>query len=370
MIRIIRFIKNDVVLFAAWILALISALFVHPSAQYFSYIDFRSLGILWSLMVIMQLFKENGLFELIGQKLLHITHKLWQLVTVLVLLCFFFSMLITNDVALITFVPFTIMLLCRCERKDMLIPVIVLQTVAANLGSMMTPIGNPQNLYLFGLSGLSFGDFVALVLPYTLISLILICASILFIQGKKAILPVLDDDNSHLSHPFIVALYGALFVEAILAVTRFIPYGVLVLTVLAASLLFCRRIIIHVDYGLLLTFVGFFIFTGNIGSIPVVSLFLKNIIERRELLTGVLASQFISNVPAALLLSGFSENLRELILGVNFGGLGTLIASMASLISYKLYAAESPENKGKYLLSFTAVNIIFLAVLLLFHAVV
>lgn len=339
-----RVLRGDIVLCAAWLLAIGSAFLVPPSADY---IDFRSLGLLWSLMVMMQVFREKDVFATIGERLLRHTHSVGQLTAVLVFLCFFFSMIITNDVALITFVPFAIMMLKRCNRRELLIPVIVLQTVAANLGSMMTPIGNPQNLYLYGLSGLSLFGFIRLVFPYTLISFILLLCCILLLRGRKTAVETAGEDSGITEKP-VVIVYTALFALVLLVVLRVLPCWALAGAVLLASAVLRQKSILKADYGLLLTFVGFFVFTGNMRSIPDVADTLAAAVSGHEIAAGVLASQAISNVPAALLLSGFTENINALILGVNIGGLGTLIASMASLISYKLYAVEPQAEKGRY----------------------
>ena len=180
----IKRLLSDPVLVIAWILAIISAFIVRPDAQYAGYIDFRSLGILWGLMIIIQGLRENSIFEKIGDVLLSKVKKSWQLALVLVFLCFVSSMFITNDVALITFVPFALMTLSSCEREDLMIPVIVLQTVAANLGSMLTPIGNPQNLYLYGLTGMGIGEFVLCMLSYSLLAAALLFISMIFLPGK------------------------------------------------------------------------------------------------------------------------------------------------------------------------------------------
>lgn len=365
--RAIEFVKKDVVLTVAWVLALVSALLVHPSAAYIHYIDFRSLGILWSLMVIMQVFRAHNVFEVIGQKLLSHTAKFWQLAAALIFLCFFSSMFITNDVALITFVPFSILTLVHCGKEEMLLPIVVLQTIAANLGSMMTPIGNPQNLYLYGVSGMKLTDFVGLVAPYTLLAGGLLGVCVLLLKGKNDVIQPEKDEQEQemvIERKRVVAIYVALFVLALMVVLRMLPCWLAAAVILLVSLVLERQSLADVDYSLLLTFVGFFIFTGNMGNIPVISQALEGIVSGHETLVGVLTSQVISNVPATLLISGFAGNMNDLILGVNFGGLGTLIASMASLISYKLYVAQAPDCKGKYLLSFTVMNVVFLAVLM------
>lgn len=365
--KVVNFIKQETVLLVAWILAIISNFFIPPGPDYIDYIDLRSLGILWSLMVIMQGLKENGVFKAIGMWLLAKTKQVWQLCTVLIFLCFFSSMFITNDVALITFVPFAVMMLQVCKREELLIPVIVLQTIAANLGSMLTPIGNPQNLYLYGISGLDMGEFVLWMIPYTMVSAALLLLSILFLKGKAESVTVLvkEKQSCKKGSALAIGMYGLLFALALLVVGRVLSYVYLVVLVFLIVFTMEKKTLLHVDYSLLLTFVGFFIFTGNMGKIPVVHELIARLIVGREIGVGMALSQFISNVPATLLLAGFTTHYKQLLLGVNIGGLGTLIASMASLISYKIFANEYNSQKGKYLLWFTVTNIIFAIILLM-----
>lgn len=366
--RIIYYFKKDIVLTVSWGLAAASAFLVRPDKGYVGYIDWRSLGILWSLMIITKGYMQNGIFEKIGHALLARTRKMWQLIAVLVGLNFFSSMIITNDVSLITFVPFAIMMLKQCGRQELMIPVVVLQTIAANLGSMLTPIGNPQNLYLYGLAGTGIGEFIMWLLPYTIASALLLVISILLIKNKNEIICIEDTDSEaahNTSVPRVMA-YSVLFVLALLVVARVLTWYILAAAVLITVLLLEKNVLAKADYALLLTFIGFFIFTGNMGRVEPVAHFLAGIVNGRELEAGIITSQCISNVPAALLLSEFTDNIKNLAIGVNIGGLGTLIASMASLISYKLYANEVPEKKGKYFAAFTVYNIIFLVVLYVF----
>ena len=371
--RVVSFIKKETVLLAAWVLALISAFFVKPSGEYLGYIDFRSLGILWSLMVIMQGLKQNGVFSFVGTRLLAKTRKVWQLSAVLIFLCFFCSMFITNDVALITFVPFAVMMLQSCKKEELMMPVIVLQTVAANLGSMLTPIGNPQNLYLFGVSQMGVGEFVRFMLPYTILSGVLLIVCICFLKGKSDPVDAAISEKELLTNERgrveKACVYTGLFVLSLFVVGRVLDYRYMVAIVFVVVFFMEKKTIFHVDYSLLLTFVGFFIFTGNMGKIQTVSNLLQQVIQGREVALGVLISQCISNVPATLLLSGFTEEYKKLLLGVNIGGLGTLIASMASLISYKIFANTCNKEKGRYFIHFTMINIVFLSVLLAFAAV-
>ena len=364
--KIVEFLKKEVVLVVAAILAFVSAFVVKPSAAYLDYIDWHVLELLLCLMIVMAGLQKCGLFDWMGEALLKRTNKVWQLCLVLVMLCFFMSMIITNDVALITFVPFAIVTLEKCKKERLLIPVVVLQTVAANLGSMLTPIGNPQNLYLYNLSGMSLGEFILCMLPNTGLSFVLILVSLFFIKGKQEEVQQAQGVQTKVDKKQTI-MYVILFAEALLVVAKVVPVELVLGIVLI--LVFCldRTVLKNVDYCLLLTFISFFIFTGNLGNIPAIRDTLQALVNGRELLVGIVASQAISNVPAALLLSGFTTDYRALLAGVNVGGLGTLIASMASLISYKILANKYDEKKGKYFQWFTIVNILFLIILFAFN---
>jgi Na+/H+ antiporter NhaD/arsenite permease-like protein len=357
--------KIDIVLAVAWILAVISAFFVHPSVKYVNYIDFRSLGILWGLMVIIQGLRYHNIFEKIAQYLLEKVSKQWQLVMVLVFMCFLGSMLITNDVALITFVPFSIMILKSCNKEKIMIPVIVLQTIAANLGSMLTPIGNPQNLYMYGLTKMNFVSFVKILLPYSVVSTVLIIIAIFVFTYDREELDtsITDFEIGENSSKYKIIMYSVLFLIAISSVLRMIPWYVFAAVVLLCVGFFERKILFKADYILLLTFVGFFIFTGNMGKLEIVRSLLESVLKSHEFVVGIVTSQFISNVPATLMLSGFAKNYRQLLIGVNVGGLGTLIASMASLISYKAYVKEYRQGGGEFIKIFTLFNVVFLIAL-------
>ena len=369
--KLVAFIKKETVLTVAILLAVLSAVMVPPDGEYAGYIDFRTLSILFCLMTVMAGLQKLGVFRNIAKILLRHTQNTIQLVEVLVLLCFFFSMIITNDVSLITFVPFTFIVL-RLSGEDsvkkLAVPVIVLQTIAANLGSMLTPIGNPQNLYLYGKAQMDAGSFVLLMLPYSLLSLLLlvICGVVvakrsgIAVRGADVSLP--EEDKAE-QKKYLLLGYLLLFVFCLLTVAHIIPYPVTLGIVILLVLILDRGTMGKVDYSLLLTFVGFFIFIGNMGRMPVFCDFLQKIIGGREVMTAVIASQVISNVPAALLLSGFTENITALIIGTNLGGLGTLIASMASLISYKQVVRQIPEEKKRYFVWFTIANIAFLVIL-------
>lgn len=366
--RTIEFIKKEAVLCAAVLLALISMFFVFPDKQYADYIDFRTLGILFSLMAVMEGMKSIGVFRLTAEGLLKRAGSIRSIAMILVGLCFFSSMIITNDVALITFVPFTIVtfrMLGRKTEDELLVPIVVMQTLAANLGSMLTPLGNPQNLYLYGVSGISLGRFIKLLLPFAALSFLMLFVWILVKTSSYEFEAEisLSDDGSKLSKSRF-AVYLLLFAVCLLAVADVIHFVVAAGAAAAVLLIADRRLLGKIDYSLLLTFIGFFIFIGNMSRVEAINSFLSRIIDGNEFAVSVGASQVISNVPAALLLSGFSDNYEKLILGTDIGGLGTLIASMASLISFKCISKERPDVKKRYFLLFTVSNIVFLAVLI------
>jgi len=372
--KIFEFWKKETVLCIALLLAVISSFVVVPDKAYMDYIDFRTLAILFCLMSVMAGLQKVGVFQWVAEGLLKRVQGIRALVLILVMLCFFFSMLITNDVALITFVPFTFIvlkLLGEEQKNQYMIPVVVMQTIAANLGSMLTPIGNPQNLYLYGKAGLSVGEFLWLMLPYTGLSLLLLILWCL-LQGKaeKGTLQIRFKQQTSLKGKELsLAFYVALFLVSILVVAHVIPYPVALVIVLLTVFLLDKKVLLQVDYSLLLTFVGFFIFIGNMGRVPVFCGLLQSFITGNEIMTAIVSSQVISNVPAALLLSGFTGDYSALIVGTNLGGLGTLIASMASLISYKFLAREEGGRKGAYLFYFTVANICFLVPLVILYIV-
>lgn len=372
--KIVNFAKKETVLFAAVLLAFGSMVCVPPDMQYLSYIDYRVLALLFCLMTVMEGFKSTGFFAAVAGKLLEKVKTFRQLYLVLVFLCFFTSMWITNDVALLTFVPFTVLVLRMTGLEQEMIPVIVLQTIAANLGSMTTPVGNPQNLYLYSISGMGIGAFLQIMGPLTLISAGLIFLICLIHKDFPIRQGMLGKEIVGVRKAGENQVLAVLFFISLLSVFRILSWQILLLIVLASCIgikAFCKEkyLPLKADFGLLLTFVAFFIFIGNMGRICAVREVLSQVLNGRELLISFLCSQMISNVPAAILLSGFTQEYRGLLQGVNIGGLGTLIASLASLISYKFFAAESEQTpaagtRGRYMLTFTIWNVGMALVLL------
>lgn len=369
--KLIEYVKKETVLCIALFLAVLSSFFVTPDKKYIDYVDFRTLAILFCLMAVVAGFMGQGVFDIAAGKLINRVGSLRAVSFMLVFMCLFLSMVITNDVALITFVPMTITLLSMAGEELLnrwMIPIIVMQTIAANLGSMLTPIGNPQNLYLYGLSKMTVLEFIGLMLPYTVLSMLLIVVTLLVIFGEKnvALEVRIGMQEREMNRP-LVCMYGVLFVICILTVARIIPCPVTLAIVLVLLIIFDRSILGKVDYALLATFVGFFIFIGNMERISWFNDFVTGVLSGNEVIVSAVSSQVMSNVPAAVLLSKFTGCYKDLIVGTNLGGLGTLIASMASLISFKYVARQDKKARGRYFLYFTLMNFLFLAVLLIMH---
>ena len=326
MANIFDFFKKEIVFFVSLILAIVSCFFVKPSFDYFSYINWDTIILLFVIMVIVEILKNLAVFEILLRKLMTKIGNARELVLVLVFICFFSSIFITNDVSLILFVPFTILALKKVGRTDLAIVAVSFETIAANVGCMILPIGAPHNIVMYTVSNISFESFFFLLLPYVLASLVFLAIALLFIPKDDISLPKINKINVGRKN-------------------------------------FFKRVFRGVDYYLLLTFIALFILIGNLQNIPFFNELFTKWIVGNEVIWGILASQIISNVPAAILLSGFSSNYGAIIIGINVGGFGTLIASMANLISYKILIREHDEFKSRYLIVFTVLNVILLIIL-------
>ncbi|MGN1319028.1 MAG: SLC13 family permease [Lachnospirales bacterium] len=357
----ISFIKKEAVFVISMILALVSVFIIPPDLEYLGYIDFRVICLLFVLMSVVAGFKLLRVFEVISNAIVNKISNLRYLVMVLWMLCFFMSMVITNDVALITFVPLAILTLNMTNNNKYIIYTVILQTIAANMGSMLTPMGNPQNLYLYSYFNVDTLEFFKITIPVIVLSFILLLIFSIFVPNTKI---NVNTRNLKLEKDRKLYLYLILALLSLLAVFKVIDYKIVTIITFLSVFIIDRRTLMRVDWFLLLTFIFFFIFVGNIGRITFVVDFISKIIYEKELIISVIASQFISNVPAAVMLSGFTNNYKALILGTDIGGLGTLIASLASLISFKIYSQIKNSNTTKYLLEFTVINVIFIIILL------
>ena len=355
------FVKKEAVLCIAFLCAVVSMFLVPPDGGYADYVDYRVLALLFCLMLVVAGLQDCGLFDLLARRLLAGEKRFRFLALALVLLPFFSSMLITNDVSLITFVPFAVLVLELTGRQAQLPYIVTLQTVAANLGSMAMPVGNPQNLFLCSKFGIPMGAFFAAVLPLTAVSLVGLVLAAGTTSGD--IIRVDFKDAGGIGKPGQLKLMLLLFVLCLLSVFHVLPWPALLAVVIVAAAVFARHLFPRVDYALLFTFVCFFVFSGNLGRIGAVRTFLTGLMDWNTVVTSALASQVISNVPAAVLLSTFTEDWKGLLVGTNVGGLGTLIASLASLISFKLYIRTEGAKPLRYLGLFTLANVIGLVVL-------
>ena len=363
MTRIKSFFRREPVLCIAALAAALSCFFVPPDREYLGYIDFRTIVLLYCLMGAVAGFRRAGTFTTLAHSLCIRSASSRSLAAILVALCFFSSMLITNDVALLTFVPFGIAVLGVAEKPKLILPVVVLQTVAANLGSMLTPPGNPQNIHLFSHYSMSAGEFFSATAPVCALSGVLIALMCLCLKNEK--ISVSFGESPGIDKRGLI-FSAVLFLLSMLVVFRAMEWYILLPIFIILCLIFDRRLLVKADFYLLATFCCFFIFVGNIGRIAPIREALATLIAGREIPVGALLSQVISNVPAAVLLSGFTEGGRELLIGVNIGGLGTPVASLASLISLKIYAQSPDADSGKFMLAFLLVNFAMLALLLAF----
>ena len=350
----IEFLKKECVLVIAVTLAILSSFISIPKL---SYIDFKVLILLFNLMVVVAAFKELKVLDSIAIGLLKKCNTYTSISLALVFITFISSMIVTNDVALITFVPLSIVIARKANIN--VLKIVVFQTLAANLGSSFTPMGNPQNLFIYSFYNLSPIDFFKITLPIVILAVLFLV--LLVFKDKKMNLS-LDLEDVKIDNKRDVYLFGGLFLIILLSVFHVIDYKVTFLITIVMVLILNKKLFSQVDYSLLITFIGFFIFVGNISTMDVVKNFMEGILNSPQstFLASVLSSQVISNVPATMLLSGFTNHFKELLLGVNIGGMGTLIASLASVISYKIYTSEFGNDN--YMKSFTFYNILGLII--------
>ncbi|MBE6619816.1 MAG: citrate transporter [Ruminococcaceae bacterium] len=361
-------VRKNAVLCIAMVAALVTSVIVPPDAAYLSYLDLKTLSCLFCTLAVVCALKNIRFFTILAHRIVKATGNLRTAVLSLVMITFFGSMLIANDMALLTFLPLGFFVLsCTGQQKHMAFT-FIMQNIAANLGGMLTPFGNPQNLYLYSHFNIPNSEFVTIMAPPFLLATVMIVAACLLFVPKVSV-EVSEREEQPLPRGR-TALYLALFVLSIAIVFRTIPYIVGLVAIPAVLLFADRKALKQVDYPLLLTFVCFFIFSGNMARIDVVRDFFSALLDRSVLVFSTLSCQVISNVPSAILLSQFTDNYRELLLGVNIGGAGTLIASLASLITFREYVSHNPGKAGSYIARFSAFNFTFLIVLLVFCYVI
>ncbi len=357
---VLAFVRKNVVMFIALLAAILTAFIVPPSAEYLDYFDFKTLTCLFCTLAVVCALKNIRFFYMLAHKIVKLFKNTRACVIALVYITFLGSMLIANDMALLTFLPLGYIVLKTTGKEKLMAFTFIMQNIAANLGGMLTPFGNPQNLYLYTKFNIPTGEFMSIMaLPFAVsILLMTVCC---FIFVKKEELEVHDEDIQ--PRPIRTAIYLVLFVFSIGMVFGWIHYLVGLVVIFFAVLIMDRKALKKVDYPLLLTFVFFFIFAGNMARIEGVRTFFSSLLYKNTLLVSILSCQGISNVPSAILLSQFTDNYRQLLLGVNIGGVGTLISSLASLITFREYVKRNPGKALRYIGLFSAFNFFFLIVL-------
>ncbi len=356
------FVKKEVVLSIAIVLTIVTCFFVPPDADYLGYFEWKTLVALFCMLAVVAGLKNTNVFEFVSRKLIALFRTRRAVIYVLVFGTFFFDMIVANDMSLITFLPLTYIVLHTTNNDKYLAFTFILQTIAANMGGMITPYGNPQNLYLFNFYEIGLGEFLSALLPQSITVIVLLVLCGLFVKNEK--LTIANDEKFVVDYKKL-AVYLVLFVLVILSIFRIVPHLITMGIVIVAVLITDRKRFLEVDYALLCTFCVFFIFSGNIARIEGIKDFIAGIVETNPLIAGIVSCQFISNVPTAIFLSNFiPTDYEPLLVAVNVGSLGILISSLASLITLKEYLKHQPTKFKSYLGLFTLVNTSFLIILM------
>ena len=361
--KILSFSKKNAVVLIAALCALITSFIIPPDKEYLGYFDFKTLTCLFCVLAVVCALRNIRFFYTIAKGIVRLFKNTRLAILALVYITFIGSMLIANDMALLTFLPLGYFVLHTVKKEKYLAFTFIIQNIAANLGGMLTPFGNPQNLYIYSEFGIDNLEFMSIMAPPFLVAVTLITLCCIIFVKKEPI----DIQEKAASLPVgRTIIYLLLFAFSIIIVFEIIPFVIGLIIIPIAILILDRKALLSVDYGLLLTFAFFFVFSGNMSRMDVVRDFFSALLDKNTLVVSALSCQFISNVPSAVLLSKFTDNYRDLLLGVNIGGVGTLIASLASLITFKQYSAQQPGHTFKYILKFSAFNFAFLGILLLF----
>ena len=354
------FLKKNAIAVIAFFAALITSIFVPIDREYLNYFDYKTLSCLFCVLAVVCALKNIKFFYILAKKIVRLFKNTRACILALVYVTFIGSMLIANDMALLTFLPLGYFVLSSSNKKQYMAFTFIMQNIAANLGGMLTPFGNPQNLYLYSYFKIPNLEFMKImVLPFIFAILLITLCCLIFVKKENI---EIEDDDVKLNKKKAV-LYLVLFAISILIVFRGIPYVVGLIVIPLVLLIVDRKALKQVDYGLLLTFVFFFIFSGNMARIEVVRTFFSKLLQWNTLLISILSCQVISNVPSAILLSQFTNNYVDLLLGVNIGGVGTIISSLASLITLKEYLSHNPEKSMYYMGRFSIFNLLFLVAL-------
>ena len=361
------FIKNNPVMCIAFFAALLSCLVVPPDSEYLTYFDLRTLTCLFCTLAVVCAFKNIHFFRIIAAKIVSLFTTTRTAIIALVYITFIGSMILANDMALITFLPLGYYVITSTDNKKYLAFTFIMQNISANLGGMLTPFGNPQNLYLYSHFNIPAQEFVKIMFLPFIISVILITICCMFVKNDRLIIK--RSYNRPLNIKRTIA-YSILFIYSISIVFRIVPYWTGLIIIPLSMLFLDRKALKDVDYPLLLTFCAFFVFSGNAARIPIVREVVGSLVDRHTLLFGVLSCQLISNVPSAILLSHFTDRYQQLLIAVNIGGAGTIIASLASLITFREYTKNEPNKIGSYMKKFSIYNFGILAILVFLMGII
>lgn len=365
--KTLKFIKANAVMLIAFIAAAVTTFIIPPDKKYIGYFDFKTLSCLFAVLAVVSALRNIRFFYTLAKSVVRLFKNTRLAILALVYITFIGSMLIANDMALLTFLPLGYFVLHTTKKERYMAFTFIMQNIAANLGGMLTPFGNPQNLYLYSKFNIPDLEFVKIMLPPFLISITLITlCCLIFVKSEPLII---EEKAASLPIPRVIA-YLILFALSILIVFRGIPYLIGLGIIVAALFFLDRKALLDVDYGLLLTFVFFFIFSGNMARIGAVRDFFSFLLEKNTLVFSALSCQIISNVPSAVLLSQFTDNYKDLLLGVNIGGVGTMISSLASLITFREYSSHSKGHTLAYVFKFSLFNFAFLLILILFCSII
>ena len=355
-----HFISKNLVMCIAFVVAVITSVIVPVDRQYIGYFDFKTLTCLFCVLAVVCALKKIKFFYILADKIVRVFKNAKMCVLALVYITFIGSMLIANDMALLTFLPLGYFVLTAASKRKYMAFTFIMQNIAANLGGMLTPFGNPQNLYLYSKYNIPNLEFISIMaLPFLFSIIIITVCCLIFVKSE----PLKLKDEAMLLNKKRTALYLTLFALSIVIVFRVIPYWVGLIIIPPVLLVFDRKALKSVDYSLLFTFVFFFIFAGNMARIDIVRDLFSSLLNKNTLLVSIASCQFISNVPSAILLSQFTENYKDLLVGVNIGGVGTLISSLASLITFREYVKHNPGKTRYYIAIFSAFNFAFLIIL-------
>ena len=358
--KVLKFVKKNLVFCIAALAAIVTGFFVPPDKEYLDYFDLNTLSCLFLTLAVICALRNIKFFTILARKLVTFAGNMRSLFMLLITITFIGSMIIANDMALITFLPLGYFALSVVKQEKYMAYLFVLQNISANLGGMLTPFGNPQNLYLYSYFNIPTDEFCFIMLPGFLLAITMLGVACLFVKPIKF---TIEDDYGEKLDIKKTVLYCILFLVSILIVFRVIPFGLGLAIIPVILFVTDRESLLMVDYALLGTFFFFFIFAGNLSRIDTVHSIISSLLEKDTLIVSVLSYQFISNVPSAILLSRFTGDYAALLMGVNIGGTGTLIASLASLITFSEFKLLYPNQTKKYLLLFTVINVIFLLVM-------